>query len=128
QVRRREAPAIERHQGPKLRRNDRDDFEDHPVGLVAGFEKRLDDLEALDDLLALLDGRLPEHLRAQISREGVAVHVTQELADRLRAHPDFERLRTVLLVELPGLVYAHQVLLLDAVDLRLEDDVLLEVE
>src|SRR5919106_295153 len=128
EVRRREATAIERYQRAQLGRDDGDDLEDHPVRLVAGLQERLDDLQALDDLLALLDGRLTEHLGPQIAGQRVEVHVAQQLADGLGPHADLERLGTVLLVELAGLVHAHQVLLLHAVDPRLETDVLLEVE
>ena len=31
-----EAAAVERHERAEVRRNDRDDLEDHPLGLVAG--------------------------------------------------------------------------------------------
>src|SRR5438034_10551904 len=50
QIRGREAPTVERHQRAELRRDDRDDLENHPLGLVARLQKRLDDLESLDDL------------------------------------------------------------------------------
>ena len=53
QVRGREAAAVERHQGPQFRRNHRDHVEHHPLRLGAGGEEGLDQLEALDQLLAL---------------------------------------------------------------------------
>ena len=53
EVRRREAAAVERNQRAKLGRDDRNDFEDHPLRTVAGLEEALDDLQALDDLLRL---------------------------------------------------------------------------
>src|SRR5438445_667402 len=134
QVRGRESTAVERHERTQLRRDHRDDLEDHPVRLVAGLEEGLDDLQPLDDLLALLDGGLAEHLRAEVARERVQVHVTQQLADGLGAHTDLQRAGAVLLLELANLVDADQVLLLDAGDLvdrldgALENHVLLEVE
>src|SRR5438552_1947838 len=79
QVRGREPTAFERHQREELRRNDRHDFQDHPIGLVAGLQERLNDLEALHDLLPLLDGRLAQHLGAEITGHRIKVHVTQEL-------------------------------------------------
>src|SRR5437762_8519705 len=124
----REAPAVERHEWAELRRDDRDDFQDHPVGLVPGLEERLDDLQPLDDLLPLLHRRLAEHLGAQVARERVQVHVQQQLATRLGAHTDLEDVGAVLLRELARLVDREQVLLLHALDLGVEDDVLLEVE
>src|SRR5215472_11775727 len=124
----REATTVQRHQRAQLRRNDWHDFEDHPVRLVAGLQECLDDLQPLDDLLALLDRRLAEHLGAKVARHRVEVHVPQELADRLGAHAHLEGLGAVLLEELARLVDRHQVLLLDALQAALEDHVLLEVE
>src|SRR3989449_675952 len=134
QVRGREPTAVERHERAQLRRDHRDDLEDHPVRLVAGFEEGLDDLQPLDDFLALLDRRLPQHLGAQVASERVQGHVTQQLPDGLGAHADLQRAGAVLLLELANLVDADQVLLLDAGDLvdrldgALENHVLLEVE
>src|SRR5262249_47733889 len=134
QIRRREPASVEGHERPQLRRDDGHDFEDHPVGLVAALEKRLDDLEPLDDLLALLDRRFAQHLGAQVASERVQIHVAQQLADGLGAHADLQRVGAVLFLELADLVDADEVLLLDAGDLvapldgALEDHVLLEVE
>src|SRR2546422_7518462 len=96
QIRRREPAAVEGHQRAELRRNDRHHLEDHPVGLVPRLQERLDDLEALHDLLALLHGGLAEHLGAEVTRHRVEVHVAQELTDRLRAHADLQRVGAVL--------------------------------
>src|SRR3989441_7848561 len=128
QIRRREPAAVEGYQRTELRRNDRHHLEDHPVGLVPRLQERLDDLEALHDLLPLLHGGLAEHLGAEVTRHRVEVHVAQELTDRLRAHADLQRVGTVLFLQLARLVDRHQVLLLDALQAAVEDDVLLEVE
>src|SRR5260370_426359 len=128
EIRRRKAPAVEGHERPELRRDDRDDLEDHPVGLVARLEERLDDLQALDDLLPLLHRRLAEHLGPEVARERVELHVAPELAGRLRAHPHRQAVGAALLRELARLVHREQVLLLHALDLRVQDHVLLEVQ
>src|SRR5437870_1120192 len=128
QVRGGEPPAVERHQRAQLRRDDGDDLEDHPLGLVARFQKGLDDLEPLDDLLPLLHRRLAEHLGPEVTRQRVEVHVAQQLPDRLGAHPDLERVGPVLLLELAGLVDRDEILLLRGRDLGVEDHVFLEVE
>src|SRR5208282_4957972 len=52
QVRGREAAAVERYQRAQLRRNHRDDVEDHPFGPAARIDESLDELEALYVLLA----------------------------------------------------------------------------
>src|SRR5690606_19831100 len=51
QIRGREAAAIERNQRTQVRRNDRNNLEDHPFRLVAGIEEVLHHLEALQELL-----------------------------------------------------------------------------
>src|SRR5439155_1496710 len=56
------------------------------------------------------------------------VHVAQQLADRLGAHAELERVGAVLLMKLARLVDREQVLLLGAGEPRVEDDVFLEVE
>jgi hypothetical protein len=54
EVGRREAAAVELHHGAQVGRDDGDDVEDHVRGVVAALEEGVDDLEALDGLLALL--------------------------------------------------------------------------
>ena len=53
EIRRREAATVERHERTQIRRDHRDDRQHHPLGLVAALAERLDDLQALRDLLAL---------------------------------------------------------------------------
>ena len=74
EVRGREAAAVERHERPQLRRDDRDRVEDHPLRLVAALAERLDDLQPLGELDLLLDGRLGLHPLAQLERVLVDVH------------------------------------------------------
>ena len=60
-----EAAAVERHQRPQIRRDHRNLGEDHPFRLVAGLNERLDQLQALGELLRLeLGGRLRRSRRA----------------------------------------------------------------
>ena len=53
QVGGREAAAVERHQRTQLRRQHRQHFHDHPVGLDAGLLEGFEHLQALGDLLDL---------------------------------------------------------------------------
>ena len=65
----REAAAVEGDERTEIRREHRDDREHHPLRAVAALAERLDDLEALGDLLALrLAGRLA-HLGAELLGE-----------------------------------------------------------
>ena len=69
EIRRREAAAVERNERTQLRRNDRDDVEDHPLGTMAGLAERVDDLEPLGGL-ELFDLRgLGAHDEAQLVAE-----------------------------------------------------------
>jgi hypothetical protein len=82
----REAAAVERHEGAQVRREHRDDREHHPLGAVAALAERLDDLEALRELLALrLAGRLRISCAEQL-REGVHVDLLEHLEHGLAAH------------------------------------------
>ena len=53
QIRRREAAAVERNERTQIRRDHRNHGQDHPFGLVARHQERLDDLQALEKLLGL---------------------------------------------------------------------------
>src|SRR5581483_2131164 len=129
QVRGGEAAPVERHQRAQLGRNDRQHLEDHPFGLVAGLQERLDHLQPLHDLLPLLGRGLHAHAGAQLAGQRVQVHPAQQLADRLRAHARHEGIGTVLLVQLAHPVHREQVLLLEPRHLAgVHHHVLLEVE
>ena len=59
QVGRGEPAAVERHEGPQLGRDDRDDVQDHPLRPVAGAPERVDDLQPLGGLVAASAPRSP---------------------------------------------------------------------
>ena len=82
--------------GPQLRRDDRDDVQDHPLGLVAGVAEVLDDLDALQEALVAL-GALLDHLGAQVDGQLVEVEVLEEGADGLGAHAGGEGAAVALL-------------------------------
>ena len=83
QIRRREPAAVEWHQRAQLGRDDRNHLEDHPLGPRARLDERLDDLQALDELLALgLGARLLE-LHTQFVALGLELDHRQHGADSL---------------------------------------------
>jgi len=96
EVRRREAPAVERHQRAQLRRQHRQHLEDHPLGLDPGLVERLEHLEPLRDLLDLgvRAGRL--ELLAQAVDLVRDVERLQQLADPLGAHRRLEVVAVLL--------------------------------
>jgi hypothetical protein len=105
-------PLSSRTSGPQVRRDDRDDVQDHPLRAVLAAADRLDQLEPLDDLLGLLPGASGRELRAQLLGERGEVEAVEQLADRLRAHVRLE----AVAVAVPRLA----VLLLGEELLRLE--------
>jgi hypothetical protein len=102
EVGRGEAAAIERDERAELRRDDRDDRHDHPLGLVARLDERLDELEALGELLRLqLGGRLGD-LDAEVGGELLEVERDQHLADRLGTDLGGEGVLAVLVLGVAG--------------------------
>ena len=122
-----EAAAVERNERTKLRRDDRDDVQDHPLGTVVRLAERLDDLEALGELQLLLQRGLGLHRLAQVFRELLDLDPTQQLLDRLRAHLGGE-LALVLLAHLPVALFREELLLLQRRVAGIDDDIGLEVE
>ena len=114
QIRRRKAPAVERHERTQVRRDHRNHFQHHPLGLVVRLFERLDHLEPLGDLLALgLRGRFA-HLGAQLIGELGNVDRPQELADRVRTHAGGERFVAHLVDELLVALLAEELAHLQA--------------
>ena len=85
QVGGREAAAVELDHRPEVRRDHRQDRQDHPVGPRAAAAEGLDEAEPLDRLLAALAGAGPD-LDVEGPRELLEVHPADDVADRLRAH------------------------------------------
>src|SRR5262249_16857894 len=123
-----EAPAVERHERPQVRRDHRHDGEDHPLGFVVRLDDRLDQLEALGELLRLeLGGRFRD-LLAQIHRHLLEVERAQHGADRLGTDHRGEGVSAVLLLGAQIFVLAQKLAILERRESRLDDDVVLEIE
>ncbi len=90
QIRRREPAAVQRDERTKLGRNDRDDVQNHPLGLVRGPAERVHDLQALRELELLLRRGLVAHPLAHLLSEPVHVHAAQHLLDGFGAHLGLE--------------------------------------
>ena len=63
--------AVQWNQGTQLRRNDRDDIQNHPVRFVAALAECLDNFQALGILEPLLQRALMLHLLAQFDRQAL---------------------------------------------------------
>jgi len=99
QIGRGEASAIEWNQRAKLRRNNRDDIENHPVRLVAAAAEGLDHFQALRIFEPLLQRALVLHFLAKLNRQAIGIDALQQFLDRLCAHHGLEARGTVLLIE-----------------------------
>ncbi len=86
QVRRRETAAIERHERTQFRRQHRQHFEDHPLGLDARTLECLEDLQALRVLLDLRFRARVLQLGAQRLDLLVDVDRAQQFTHAFRAH------------------------------------------
>jgi len=128
QVRGGEAAAIQRNERAQLRRNDRHDGEDHPFGLVAGFDERLDELQPLGELLGFqLRGRLG-NLDPEIGRDLLQIEPGQKLADRLGADGGGEAVLAILLLRVEILLLGEELALLERRQAGLKHHVVLEIE
>ena len=76
--------------GPQVRRDDRQDRQDHPLGARAGAAERLDEAQALDGLLAAHAGGGAD-LAVEARAEPLEVHALDQLTDGLGAHAGAEQ-------------------------------------
>ena len=81
-----EAAAVQRHQRTQVRRQHRQHFHDHPVGLDARLLERLEHLQALGDLLDLGLGAGRREVGAQRLYLAIEVEVAQQRAHALGTH------------------------------------------
>ena len=83
-----ETAAIQRHQRTQVRRQHRQHFHDHPLGLDAGLLERFQHLQALGVLLDLDFGA--GQVAAQALDLGLDVHVLEQFLDALGTHLGLE--------------------------------------
>ena len=117
----REAAAVELDHRAQVRRDDRQDRQDHPVGARAGAAERLDEAQPLDRLLAALAGAGPD-LDVERAGQLLEVHPADDLADGLGAHARAEHAaalgaRAVALVEVAVLGLAERLHRLERLEL-----------
>ena len=84
-----ETTAVELNHRADVRRDDRQDIHDHPLGLVAGSAEGLGDLEPLDDAQLLLAAGVDE-LAAELAAQGLEIDLGQQLLHGLGAHTGLE--------------------------------------
>ena len=124
-----EAAAVQRDERAQLRRDDRNDGHDHPLGLVARDDELLDDLEPLGQLLRLqLGGRLGD-LDAQVGGDLLEVEREQHVADGLGADLGGEAVGAVLVLRRRGTALrVSSSCCVNGGQAGIEHDVVLEIE
>ena len=115
----RETTAVQRHQRTQVRRQHRQHGHHHPFRLVAGFDERLDQLDALGQALELGLGIGGGDLFLQADHFAVQVERTQQLVDGFGAHARVE-LVAVLLGRVEVLIFVEQLAALERGHARID--------
>ena len=123
-----EIARIEHHQRPQVRGDDRNDVENHPLGLVLAVTDRLDDLEAIDEVLLFLLRAGRVELLAELLGEADEIEQEEELAHRLGPHLGIESGVAIVAPRLAVLLLGEELLALQRRVLRVENDVILKVD
>ena len=123
-----EAPAVERHERPQVRRNDRHLGQDHPLRLVARVHEGLDDLQPLGEALGLELALRLRDLDLKVLGDLLQVHALQNFADRLRADHRGEAVLAVLVDRAQKIVLVQKLAILERRQAGVEHDVGFEVE
>ena len=92
-----EIAALQQHQRPQVRRDDRDDVHDHPLGLVFRAADGFDHLKTLGEILDLLLAVGLVDIGANSGGFGVEIEEAEQLLDRLSAHFGFELVAVFLI-------------------------------
>ncbi len=128
QIRCGEAAAIQRHERTQLRRQDRKNIQNHPLGLVAALAERFENLQALGVLDALLQAGIGLHLFAHLFGKLFDLDALQEFLDGFRAHLRAE-LSGEILLEFAIFFLGEHLAFLDARNIaRVDDHVTFKIE
>ncbi len=123
-----EAAAFERDERAQVRRDDGEDFEDHPLGTGVGLDEALEHLEALGELLLDLLRAGGAHLLLELEHGGTHVDLEEDVADGLGAHLGDEGIVTVLVEGLAVLDVGEELLELERGLARIDDEIVLVVD
>ena len=123
-----ETAAIERNERTQVRRNDGNDFQDHPLGLVVGLEESFNNLEALGELLLL--GLALGLLRffTQFDAEGRKVEFFEQATDGFGAHAHGEAFFAETFDHLQVVIFRDDLHAGKVGGTRIENDVGVEVK
>ena len=121
--------TVKRNQRTQFRRNDRNNFHDHPFGLVVRFQKRFNDLEALGDLFLLGLALGGFAFFAQFGAQLFQLQFFQQAAHGFGAHAHGKHIVGAVVVKnLQVLVFRDDLALLQIGLTGVEHDVRVEIE
>ena len=128
QVRGGEAAAVQRYQRAQFRRDHRHHVKDHPLGTRAAVRERLDQLQPLDQLLALGLGGGFLQVAAQPHLFLVEDDLVQHLLDRLGTDADLELVVAELVLLGEQLILGEQLVQLHVGGAWLQHHVAFEIQ
>ena len=128
QVGSRKAAAVQRNQRTQLRRNNRQNVQNHPFRLGVGFDERFDNLQSLDQLLAFGFRSVVLELFANGLALGFQIDGRQNLFESFGADSGAERILAVFVNGFLILVFGQQFVNGQRRQPRLDDDVVFKVQ
>ena len=126
QVGSRKAAAIQLDHGADIRRNDRNNVQDHPLRALAGQAECINALQAFQQADALLAGSLFQFLM-QLCGQSFQVDLSQQLLDGFGAHAGFKGI-LVLFPHLLVLAFGQELLFLQRSKAGIGNDIVCKVE
>ena len=118
--------AVELNHRADIRRNNRHNIQDHPLGPVVALAERLDHLKALEQFDALLASSCFK-IRFQFLRKLVEIQLGQQLLDRLRPHAGAE-IVLIRLLEVAVFLFGKQRIFFKIRNARIDDNIRREIE
>ena len=128
QIRGCEAAAIERNQRTQIRRDHRNDRQDHPFRLVAGLHEGLDDLQPLGQFLRLQFRGRDRDFMPQISGGLFKIELDQNFADRFRADHGGEAVFAIFVLCGQIIIFRQQLEFFERGQTRFDHAVIFEVK
>ena len=123
-----EIARIQQHQRAQIGRDHGDHVQDHPLRPIVAVADRLDDLEAVDQVLLFLFGVGFDEFLAQLLGELHQIQTDQQLADGFRPHVGLEAPFAPLLACRAEFFLGQQLLPLEVRVSRVDHNVVLEVD
>ena len=122
------ATPLEWHERTKIRRDDRQNFEDHPLGTRLGTDESLDDLQTFRELLLDLLRTGGAHLLLELDDGSFHVHQRETIAHGFGTHLRDEGIITILVESLAVFNVGEELLELERSLARIDDHEVLVVD